>query len=79
MTMIDEYPVSCGGIPHLHGHIISSRGDILAIERPCYSTNRATVTMVGQDMLACESVPCLHRSIITGKGKVLRLATTLLH
>src|SRR6266699_765793 len=68
MTRIAVEEITVHGIPDLHRLIITSRGNMLAIGRPCHSVDRSCMAAKRIDMATNRGIPDLHRFIAPRRG-----------
>src|SRR5205809_6182458 len=73
MTFIRANTLPCSSFPHLDCLILSTRGDIGTIWRPCRGIDWAGMIAVVHDVTPCESIPGLYGSIKASRGNTLTI------
>src|SRR5947199_5552932 len=73
MTFIHTNALPRIGFPQLYCLILSSRGDISTIWRPCGSVDWAGLNTVTNNLVACKCVPGVYRSIKAARGNTLTI------
>src|SRR5262249_14559223 len=76
MSPIGEDMATTGSIPHLHGVIITCRGDALAIGRPRHRKHDIRMPPIGEDVAAIGRIPYLHCKIKAPGGDALATGYT---
>src|SRR6266568_1878113 len=76
MATIGEDVAAIRRTPHLHCAISGSRGDALAIGRPCYRFHNVGMPAVGEDGAAIGGIPDLHCLITAPGGDALTIGYT---
>src|SRR5260221_14065475 len=88
MPMIDGNCSSRAGLPHLHGLIITGRGNIFAVRRPGEGSYKISMAAIGGDQVTIVGIPDLdniavatieggrHKLPIRGPRRCPRRATT---